>query len=66
MASTHVTYSALGQILHNQLPELPEPPTAFAYDPVGNLTTMTNPLGHLSTSFWHLQEQGVFIFLIRL
>ena len=44
-ATSFVTTSVHGQILHIQLPDLMEPPTSFAYDPVGNLTTITNPLG---------------------
>lgn len=47
LATSFVTHSASGQILHIQLPDLSEPPTRFAYDPVGNLTTITNPLGQI-------------------
>ena len=46
-ATAFVTRSALGQILHLQLPDLTEPPTSFDYDTVGNLKSITNPLGQV-------------------
>ncbi len=46
--TSFVQHNALGSIIHIQFPEEQEPGTSFGYNSLGSLTSITNPLGHVS------------------
>ncbi len=43
-----MTHNVHGSIIHIQFPEEQEPGTSFGYNSLGSLTSITNPLGHVS------------------